>query len=93
MDKMKLLKWLTAQSNIYKHEKKYQYFDNNVYRLDVQIDEIHINGALSICETLNIPFSMTEWSCNNSKADKVTFEWNGVKFFSLENFRTESEEK
>jgi hypothetical protein len=93
MDKMALLKWLTAQSNIYKHVKQYQDFDENIYSLISVESEIHVRGALLICETLNIPFTMEDWSNEDAKAERVTFEWNGVKFFSLENFRTESEVK
>jgi hypothetical protein len=93
MDKEKLKGWLDLQSDIYKNAKKHQDFDEKISSMLGQGDGIHITGALSICETLNIPFNMSNFSCNGNKAEEVTFECNGVKFFSLENFRIESEVK
>ena len=93
MDEEKLKGWLDWQSDIYKNAKKYQDFDENIWSLISVESEIHVHGALLICETLNIPFTMEDWSTADAKAERVTFEWNGVKFFSLENFRVESEVK
>jgi hypothetical protein len=93
MDKEKLKGWLDLQSDIYKNAKKHQDFDEGICSLAIIESGVQIRGALLICETLNIPFTMEDWSSEDAKAEQVTFEWNGVKFFSLENFRTESEVK
>lgn len=91
MDEEKLKGWLDWQSDIYKNAKKHQDFDEKICSLTIIENGVQVHGALLICETLNIPFTMEDWSTADSKAEQVTFEWNDVKFFSLENFRVESE--
>lgn len=88
-DKLHLARWLSTQAGIYKESRKNQDFNEQIYSLISVESEIHIRGALLICEVLNIPFLMEDWSSGDAKAERVTFEWNGVKFFALENYREE----
>lgn len=88
-DKLHLAKWLTIQAGIYKILKENQDFNEQIGSMLGQGRGIHITNALLVCETLNIPFTMLDWSCDGNKAEEVTFEWDTVEFFGLENLRKE----
>ena len=92
MDKQKLMEWLDLQARLQKESKENQYFDKE---LDIQNmavrSDIHLENAQLIVNLLEIPYTANKWECKGATAIEITFRWNGVVFFSLENYEDKGE--
>lgn len=88
MDKEKLIEWLNLQADLCKKMDENKYFDEcDIFNLSVREKSIHISGARIICNLIGIEKKEESWECGRDTAIRTSFRWNGVEFFTLEDFK------
>lgn len=87
MEKESLRKWLDLQAKCYKELFSNRVLNEDIKNIEIGVEKVHILGGRIICKTLGIESIEEPWECTGSTATRISFEWNGVNFFTLEDFK------
>lgn len=90
--KQRLRDWLSLQAKAFKESVFYLGEDDKKsFASTFTTDGIHMDGSRRVAMALNIPLKEEPWENDGYVATYVSFVYEDVEFYSLENFRYEED--
>lgn len=87
MEKEKLKEWLSTLAGAVNTLVENRYFSDDIVTTNIDEKKLHIYGGLrKIANTLGLELHEEPWECDGAIATYICFEYEGVKFFELENY-------